>query len=114
MYNNKINLQIEGLRAIGLIMVLLCHFYLGDLPENMRSPLFFMREWGLVAVGLFFIISGFFLFHSEKEKKLILFSICWISEGSRARLYYKNSLFSSILCFIPCFFHSIFQLDSIQ
>ena len=63
---NQKNLQIESLRAIGLLIIPLFHFicfisgeHTANRFENMHP---FVREWGLIGVGLFFIISGYFLF----------------------------------------------------
>ena len=58
------NLQIEGLRAIGLIIVVLFHFlyWREKFLDDTRYSITFMKEWGLIGVGLFFIISGYFLF----------------------------------------------------
>lgn len=56
---NKKNLQIEGLRAIGLILILLFHFVFyisgGHLANGFDNMPPFVREWGLIGVGLFLL-----------------------------------------------------------
>lgn len=54
--------QIDGLRAVALIIVLLFHFifWRAYLPESTRMLYPYLREWGLIGVGIFFIISSYF------------------------------------------------------
>lgn len=61
------NQQIEGLRGIGVLMVVLFHFLFrfneiyGDATKYTV-----ISSWGTIGVGLFFAISGYYMFSSSK------------------------------------------------
>ena len=68
----SINLEIQRLRGIAILLVMLSHFYL----LSSKFPLFLQNSW--VGVDLFFVISGYvvtisfmnsiFLFEKKVEK----------------------------------------------
>jgi len=66
---DKKNLQIEGLRAICLLTVMLHHYSSGRGGENVGLHSI-MREFyhgGVIAVGIFFMISGYFVFPPKHQ-----------------------------------------------
>lgn len=68
----RINFQIEGLRAICLLVVMLHHYSSGRGGEEVGLASI-MREFyhgGVIAVGIFFMISGYFIFKPQNQDPL--------------------------------------------
>ena len=61
------NKQIDSLRGILSIMIMFFHFsYRFSQIYNISTIDFYtLKHWGLICVGCFFIITGFFLLPSE-------------------------------------------------
>ncbi len=68
------NRQIEGLRAIGVVMIVLFHYIyrFNELYVNTDNLILF-SQWGTIGVGLFFILSGYLMFINKNIKNESLF-----------------------------------------
>lgn len=64
------NKQIQGLRTVGLFMILIFHFAYRyfEIFENPRNE--FLKSWGAAGCILFFLLSGFFAYHRKKSMNL--------------------------------------------
>lgn len=72
------NLQIEGLRAVGILMVVIYHFcyrFQEIYINNYNMNNFGISYWGKFGVGLFIIISGCFITPETNNFNLIKFYI---------------------------------------
>lgn len=68
------NKQIEGLRAIGVIMIVLFHYiYRFNELYGDASALSMLSQWGSIGVGLFFMMSGYFIFAGSHKAYETLF-----------------------------------------
>lgn len=62
----KKNMQIEGLRGVACLMIVLFHiFYQYDVFVLEQEGFFLLKHWGEFGVGIFIFISGFFLIDFE-------------------------------------------------
>ncbi len=68
------NKQIEGLRAMGVMMIVLFHYiYRFNELYGDASAFSVLSQWGTIGVGLFFMISGYFMFGgSHKANETLL------------------------------------------
>ena len=68
------NKQIEGLRAIGVIMIVMFHYiYRFNELYGDASDFSVLSQWGSIGVGLFFMMSGYFMFGSSHKANETLF-----------------------------------------
>ena len=68
------NKQIEGLRAIGVIMIVLFHYiYRFNELYGDASAFSVLSQWGSIGVGLFFMMSGYFIFGGSHKAYETLF-----------------------------------------
>lgn len=68
------NKQIEGLRAIGVIMIVLFHYiYRFNELYGDASAFSVLSQWGSIGVGLFFMMSGYFMFGGSHKAYETLF-----------------------------------------
>lgn len=67
---NKRNMQLEGLRGIAMLFVVLYH-YVAGFPKHFYQPIqhnwLGIGLWGYFGVGIFILISGYFMVGSSKE-----------------------------------------------
>lgn len=67
---NRRNMQLEGLRGIAMLFVVAYHYFL-NFPRRFYEPLNYnwlgMSVWGYFGVGIFILISGFFMIGEKKE-----------------------------------------------
>ena len=68
---SKRNMQIEGLRGIAMLFVIAFHYF-SVFPSKFYEPLHHnwcgIEVWGYFGVGIFILISGYFMIGEKKEK----------------------------------------------
>lgn len=90
--SNEKNLSIQGLRGIGIIVIMIFHFIyrFQELYCNTRVKFFGISHWGSIGVGLFFIISGYMMAPYKKTTKIKLYK------------YYYNKLVRLWIPYLIC------------
>ena len=68
---NKKNVQIEAIRVISMILIVIFHYtYRFEELFNINTIYFdFLESFGKIGVGIFFIISGYFLARNYEQKE---------------------------------------------
>lgn len=63
------NMQIEGLRGVAIVIVLIYHFFCRYLQIFCDGDVKWLHIWGTLGVGFFITVSGYFLIPSEASEQ---------------------------------------------
>lgn len=105
MMSKEKNMYIQGLRGVGIALIVLFHFVyrFQEIYLNRSIKMLGISNWGTIGVGLFFIISGYMMAPSKDKEKIPLFEYFY---RKISKLWMPYAVCITII-FISCTFYNL-------